>query len=42
MSKHNIAFSVDTYFKFSTEINSLSKDLDEQNLVGLASKWVWP
>ena len=42
MSEHKFGFSFDIYFKYSTEINSLSKDFDEHNLVGLAAKWVWP
>ena len=39
---HNVGYSVDIYFKFSTDINSLSKDLDKHGLVGLVSRWVWP
>ena len=38
----NLNTYVDIYFKFSTEINSLSKDIDKHSLVGLASKWLWP
>ena len=40
--KHNFGYSVDIFFTCSTNIKSLSKDIDEHSLVGFASKWVWP
>ena len=41
LNKHKFSYSVDIYFKLSTEITYLSKDLLLSTLVGIASKWVW-